>query len=186
MSLSLWPLHGCCVRDPSSQGRKLSLWLTGLTPCLFHGSPGGPGRALPAAQPQLPQGQGTSPPPPISSSSSQGLSGSGREGISRPKPPSCSSAVSLVSLASPGGVQEVLQCSGVRAKTNPVAEVRNEASTLGTPVLRCPSHRSLWLARLRPPGAWDGTATAHPLQSAGKARQGIFPLFLLTDKVLLK
>lgn len=104
----------------------------------FPWEPWRPWPSPPAAQPQLPQGQGTSPPPLISSSSSRGLSGSGREGISRPKPPSWPSAVSLVSLASPGGVQEVLQCSGVRAKTSPVSEVRNEASTLGTPVLALP------------------------------------------------
>lgn len=38
-----------CV-DPGSQRWQLSLWLTRLTPCLSHGSPGIPNQGLPTAQ----------------------------------------------------------------------------------------------------------------------------------------
>lgn len=104
------------------------------------------------AQTQFPQGQGTSLPVQMSSSSSQGLTGSGREGISRPKPPSWPFP-DAVSLALPGSAQE----SGQKQSQRPGAEVSNEASSLDTtmPALTLLDSPAPWPA---PPSLWESWA----------------------------
>lgn len=123
----------------------------------------------------------------MSSSSSQSLSGSGREGISSSSLP-------------PGLVLSPLHCQAVfrsfysaqelRAKTSPVAEVSNEASTLGTPVLALPIPLSpvAGLAQASRSLGRNSHRSSSPICWQDKTRQGkvFFSLFLLTDRVLLK
>lgn len=76
---------------------------------------------LPIAQP----GHRSLLPLQMSLSSSQGFGGSGREGISRPKPPSWPHCFPWIAM----------QCSGMGAETSPVANVSKETSAPGTPML---------------------------------------------------